>query len=501
MGTRCIPSSRKNPTDEQLAVAVRQNPELAAARGLWGDLGFLDKVSELNPGLKHTQFADYHGHGWVFRAIFKKDKKGTLMDQDDVPIRHDDPAKFQKAVHLKDIHLANGMQCMDCHFLQDVHGDGRLFTEARNATSIACIDCHGTIDKRPTLVTTNTGGKVSLAESVTTWGARFWWEEEQEAVMLPPKDNQPAVQAVDNEKRPLFRARRVLYQRSAMDPNMIWEVPQTMDTVDPSYTANYRHKPMRDNGRNIYSAEPRPHYNPKSAYAKTLHRDGVTWGGIPARADQNATLAHSHEKIECQICHTSWATSCFGCHLPMRANTRTPQNKFEGTTSRNFVSYNPQVVRDDVFMLGIDGTVKKHKLAVVRSSSAVLVGSQNASREWIYSQQQTISWEGYSGQAFNPHFAHTTSSVNTTKNCTDCHLSKAGDNNAWVAQMLGFGTGTVNFFGRYAYVGAEKHGLYGVVWTEREEPQAPIGSRFHEIAYPDNFRNFVEKDHRELKEA
>src|ERR1700716_4099568 len=75
-----------------------------------------------------------------------------------------------------------------------------------------------------------------------------------------------------------------------------------------------------------------------------------------------------------------------------------------------------QVVRDDVFMLGIDGTVKKHRMAVLRSSSAVVVSSQNANREWVYSQQQTFSAEGYSGQGVNTHFPHTTSSVGTTKN-------------------------------------------------------------------------------------
>ena len=144
-------------------------------------------------------------------------------------------------------------------------------------------------------------------------------------------------------------------------------------------------------------------------------------------------------------------------------------------------------------MLGIDGTVKKHKLAVIRASSQVIVGSQNANREWIYSQQQTIAWEGYSGQAFNPHFAHTTSSVGTTKGCTDCHMAKDGSNNAWMASLLGYGAGTVNFLSRYIWVGARARAACGPSpWTEREEPQAPLGSRFHELAYPDNFKHFVE---------
>ena len=442
-GEFMYPKQQRNPTDDELVIETQSNPEAAAAKGLWGDKEFLDKVSELNPKLKNTQFADYHGHGWVFRAIFKHDRKGNLLDLRDNKISHDDPQKFAKAVHLKDIHLAKGMQCTDCHFEKDVHGNGMLYGEPRNATTINCIDCHGTVDQRPTLVTTGNAGAYDLLNtSNTPWGPRFVWEGTK------------------------------LFQQSVMAPDIRWEVPQTIDTVDP------------------LSA----HYNPKSAYAKTLQRDGKTWGGVVSSdpAERRVRLAHDNTAMDCQICHTSWATSCFGCHLPMKANQRVAQNKFEGVTDRNFTTYNPQVVRDDVFMLGIDGTVKKNRMAVIRSSSAVVVSSQNQNREWVYSQAQTFSAEGYSGQAFNPHFPHTTSSVGTTKNCTDCHLSKSNDNNAWMTQLLGFGTGTVNFFGRYAYVGEGHEGFHGVVWTEADEPQAAIGSHLHKIAYPDNYRKHLE---------
>src|SRR5262249_17051286 len=92
----------------------------------------------------------------------------------------------------------------------------------------------------------------------------------------------------------------------------------------------------------------------------------------------------------------------------------------------------------------------------------------------------------YSGQAFNPHFPHTTSGKGTTKRCTDCHLSAANDNNAWMTSLLGFGTGTVNFFGHYAWAGADG-ALYSVIWTEPTEPQAAIGSDLHKIASPKNY--------------
>lgn len=447
------PKQQHDPTDDELVRATVQNPEAAAARGLWGNRDFLEKAAELNPKLKHTQIADYHGHGWLFRAVFKQDKKGNRLDLDDNIVAHSD---FKRAVHLKDIHLAKGMQCVDCHFEVEVHGNGLLYGEPRNATTIMCVDCHGTVDKRPTLITTGASGHwnmvqrkiepVDLAKSATPWKPRFEWE----GLDTPaPK----------------------LYQNSTMSPDIRWEVPQTKDTVDPTH----------------------PRYNMKARYAKTLQRDGEKWGEVPkSEAECAEKLAHSNAKMDCQICHSSWATSCFGCHLPMKANQRVALNKFEGVIDRNFTTYNPQVVRDDVFMLGIDGTVKKNRMAVIRSSSAVVVGSQNANREWFYSQQQTVSGGGYSGQAFNPHFPHTTSGRGTTKNCADCHLSAANDNNAWMASLLGFGTGTVNFFGRYAWVGGEKE-LNGIIWTEADEPQAVIGSELHSRAYPRNFGDHVNR--------
>src|SRR5476651_2645163 len=145
-GEAMYPKIQKDPTDEEQIQSARKNPEAAAARGLWGDLNFLEKVSELNPKLKDTQFADYHGHGWVFRAVFKKDRQGHLLDTADKQISWSDPMKFAKAVHLKDVHLEKGMQCVDCHFLTEMHGNGMIYGETRNATMITCIDCHGTID-------------------------------------------------------------------------------------------------------------------------------------------------------------------------------------------------------------------------------------------------------------------------------------------------------------------------------------------------------------------
>jgi len=62
------------------------------------------------------------------------------------------------------------------------------------------------------------------------------------------------------------------------------------------------------------------------------------------------------------------------------------------------------------------------------------------------------------------------------------------------------GTGMMNFIGRYAYVGEEHHGFEAVVVTERDEPQAVIGSKLHELAFPDEFKAH-QKRGGNLKEA
>lgn len=176
-----------------------------------------------------------------------------------------------------------------------------------------------------------------------------------------------------------------------------------------------------------------------------------------------------------------------------------PMYHFEGTVTRQYSSYNPQVVREDIYMLGINGTTKGNKVAPVRSSSALILSSENLNRARFYIQQPPISAPGYSSQAFNTHVPHTVRSKET-KSCTDCHISKRNDNNAWMAQLLTLGTNFVNFMGRFAWVAEGKYGFEAVAVTEWTEPQAVFGSYLHRLAYPDHYRKHQEK-HLELTEA
>lgn len=477
-GKLMYPPQRKHLTAEEQIQAHMLNPEEAAARGNWGDPEFLAHVSELNPQARHTQFADFHGHGWVFRAVFKKDREGNMLDYkgDVLPdvttsglmaaMEPANPVERQTGkrregvpVHLMDVHLERGMHCADCHFGQDAHGNTKLYGEVRAAIEIACVDCHGSSTDRPVLMTSGPAappGGHNLQALRTPFGKRRF--------------------EVQGDK---------LYQNSVVENGLRWEIVQTLDTIDPASE----------------------HYRVRSHMAKTVgfSADGqLTWG----RSRKECRHAHQSSSMSCIACHSSWNPSCFGCHLPQRADLKMPTLHWEGDVSRNYTSYNFQTLRDDVFMLAHDGNVTRNRIGPARSSCAVHVGSYNGNRESIYVQQQTISAEGLSGIAFSTNVPHTVrgglpkgvgddgmrshrGGTFETKMCTDCHVSKYEDNNAIMAQLLMQGTNFVNFIGRYCWVAGGTSGLYAVEVTEREEPQAVIGSSLHALAYPEDYRKHL----------
>ena len=464
------PEKQRYPTAAEVHAVLERNPEAAAPKGKWGDVDFLRNVYDLNPTLKDTQFADYHGHGWNFRAILKRDREGNLLDKDGKIVSPDDPEKWRKngegkfvppgtnpgkTVHMMDIHAEKGMQCADCHFAQDSHGNGLIYGEVANAVEISCVDCHGTADDYPTL---RTSGPAAPPKG-------------NNLELLRNPDGQRRFEWIDDGG-----GRRGLIQRSLVDPKLEWRIHLVKDSVDPAS----------------------PLFNGKSARAKLMSKDGGETGTFAfGTGIAPGNRAHETGKMACFTCHLSWTTSCGGCHLPIEANWKTESHHFDGETSRNFATYNPQVARDEMFQLGVHMTTKGNETAPVRSTSALVLSSTNVNRERIYVQQPPVSAAGYSSQAFAPHFPHTVR-VEETKTCSDCHLSAKDDNNAIMAQLLLLGTNYVNFVGLNAWTGLEG-GFQATRVTEWDEPQAVIGSYLQRYAYPDFWRMHVEDNGRELK--
>ena len=488
------PKEQKYPTVQEQRDILDRNPEGASPRGLWGQTehethplvdangdgvidatedkpdspDFLRNVYDLNPSLKDTQFADYHGHGWNFRAILKRDRKGNLLDAEGNIVAPDDPEKWRrqgedqftpvgvnpgKTVHMMSIHAEKGMQCADCHYAQDSHGNGYIHGEVANAVEIRCRDCHGTAQAYPTLKTSG--------PAASPMG--------RDLSVLRNPDGRYRFEWITQD------GRRRLIQRSIIDPDLEWRVSLVKDSVDRTH----------------------PDYNEAAARAKLMSKRAASggderWGGEVAAAD----LAHGDDDLACFSCHMSWTTSCGGCHLPIEANWEAESHHFEGGATRNFATYNPQVARDQMFQLGRHQNTKGNIIAPVRSSSALVLSSTNINRERIYVQQPPVSAAGFSSQAFAPHFPHTVRKTET-KQCEDCHVSEANDNNAIMAQLFLLGTNFVNFVGVNAWVGLDG-GIEAVRVTEWDEPQAVFGSYLHKYAYPDYYNAHVERNGREL---
>ncbi|HEX8365195.1 MAG TPA: hypothetical protein VF603_07925 [Allosphingosinicella sp.] len=473
---------QRYPTAAQVHEVLERNPEGAAPRGLWGDEGFLREVYDrVNPIARHTQFADYHGHGWNFRAIFRRDREGNLVDEDGQRIAPGDPDTFRRgneglfvpagtnpgrAVHMMDIHAERGMQCADCHFAQDSHGNGFIYGEVANAIEISCRDCHGTARAFANLRTSGpaappNGTNLELLRN-EDGRRRFEWRDDE-------------------------NGRRILVQRSIVDPEREWVVSQVRDSVDRSLP------PCLPASQGMTG----PCFNELSARSKLMSRSGAETGRyVFGSGVAEGDLAHPDEGMACFTCHLSWTTSCAGCHLPIEANWRTASHRYESEETRNFATYNPQVAREDMFQLGRHMTTRGNIIAPIRSTSALILSSTNINRERIYVQQPPISASGYSSQAFAPHFPHTVRRTET-KQCSDCHVSAANDNNAIMAQLTLQGTNFVNFVGMHAWVGL-RGGFEAVRVTEWEEPQAVIGSYLQRFAYPDYYRMHVERNRREL---
>lgn len=393
---------------------------------------------------EQVAFAQYHGHDWNFRAVYWTDRRGTLLDANGKTIDFADPKKLEKAVHLADAHLEKGMHCIDCHGERDVHGDGQLYGAMIDAVETGCVDCHGTATARPTLRTTGAAaGTRSLSDDRTPFG-----------------------------QKQFERVNGRLIQRSKMQPDLSWTIPEVADIVDPAS----------------------PRYSAAAARAMAIRKDGE-WKGAPT---DPASLAHSSESMECFSCHSSWNTNCYGCHLPFDANGRAKEKHRGLGESRGYADYYPQVLRSDEITLGINGTAQGNQWSPIRSASAVVVSVRDRDRNVLVNQQPTVSASGLSGQAVSPNVPHTVRSKQTRR-CSDCHVSEKEDNNSILASTLGLGSNVANWMGDYAYV-ASDDALTAVRITEGYEPRPVIGSELHREVHPQSAKAHASRD-RQLEEA
>ena len=245
------------------------------------------------------------------------------------------------------------MHCVDCHFKQDNHGNGKLYGEPRAAVEIDCVDCHGTI-----------AGAATLDR--------------------PRARRRPGTDLTGAHARP--SASRASPAAAARSPSAAWstegvewEVPQVVDT---------RHaRATRTTTR-------------RRACAKTMQTDGTTWGDARRRRHEARPRQQQDDLLHLPLRRGRRAASAATSR--MKANEKKPILHNEGGDSRNWTTYNFQTLRDDIFILAKDGTVTRqpHRARPLRLRGARLARRTRTASGSTRSSRRSRP-EGFAGTAFS----------------------------------------------------------------------------------------------------
>lgn len=319
-----------------------------------------------------------------------------------------------------DVHFQVGMHCIDCHFLQDVHGDGQVYSTNWDLIEIECEDCHGANNK--------TNFKTS-----------------------GPNGGNDMRLALNEDLLPFFEERDgKVIQRSRVTTGLAWEVPQTIDINEVNPYAKEAHDPE------YHVAEP----GEGSEFAMT-------------QGTSELTVA----KVECQVCHNGFVTNCLGCHVEINVGDKQrnrvfPDGHIEKSAGENEIWLSNKhngghinfqllgLLRGSVVM-NQGGASEKGRLNTVRSSMEVMAGASDENGDTIrenltFTTFQTLDANSgrknvaTSGVAMNQTMAHTVRPAES-RGCELCH-SLVDDNGrvrneGLMAQTMGLGAGAVPFTG------------------------------------------------------
>jgi hypothetical protein len=321
-----------------------------------------------------------------------------------------------------DVHFERGMHCIDCHMLQDVHGDGHLYSTNWDAIEIECEDCHGARE-RATLFTTGPNGGNDLRG------------------------------AIDHDGRPYFEDQggRII-QRSRVTPGVFWEVPQL------------------STGEGLAAeAHSEDHLAPLPAPG--ARNTGSTFEG------EQGSSALVDSKLECYSCHSAWVHNCMGCHFNVNlgdavkksvdANgliTDVPgENEvwFANDEQAGRTNFQLLSLMRSPWVLGVNSKSEAGRLAPFRSSMEAHVSITDATLAQLLDNITFTTFQKVDGNSGRANVATSSVAMNHTlphtvrpkdvKGCETCHalVDDEGrvENEHILAETFGLGAG------RYPYVG------------------------------------------------
>jgi hypothetical protein len=318
-----------------------------------------------------------------------------------------------------DVHFERGMHCIDCHFIQDVHGDGNVYSTNWDAIEIECEDCHGA-SQRTNFLTSGPNGGNDLRR---------------------PRSE---------DLEPFFEERDgAIIQRSRVTPGLAWRVPQTAEINATNAYAREAHNQQ-------HVAEP---------------REGSTFAGLQGQSELTSA------KVECATCHNGFVTNCLGCHVEINIGDKQrdfvrPDGSIVKSAGENEIwltnKHNPGhinfqllgLLRGAVYM-GVGSHTEHGRLTAMRSSMEVMAGASDQNGHTIRENLSFTTFQmidgntgrrnvANSGVAKNQTMAHTVR-PGEARGCEMCHSLVANNgqvrNEHLMAQTFSLGTGSLPFTG------------------------------------------------------
>jgi hypothetical protein len=309
------------------------------------------------------------------------------------------------STHLKDVHLEKGMHCIDCHFYQDLHGDGNIYTTNWDHIEIECDDCHGLSvtrafeRERGKLLTSGPNGRNDLMKAKDEFGRAFFEVRKDQA------------------------GRERLFQRSRVTAGLEWEVKQVADSAAAPVDGNPDSSPHSD---------------------KHL----PTRPGEPGQG----------RKLECYSCHNSFAMNCLSCHYQQNFVKGQAEVFLTGahmSSKTNFQLFG--MVRGPL-ILGVDGNAEQNRISPFRSSMEAFVSVADCNGDTLAAKvthSNCRSGKPTSGIGMNNFMPHSVRRE-TVRDCDTCHTATDAQgrftNNHILAQTMGLGTGRLTDVGDFLFV-------------------------------------------------
>ena len=348
--------------------------------------------------------------------------RATCSTQTASTVASDDPKKFDKAAHLEDIHLRKGhaVRGLPLRAGQPRQRQNSTASRAPPSSSIASIATARFGNARRCV----TSGPAAPAGGTHLDALRTPWRS---------GDSNGATAN--------------FIQRSMMEHDREWEVVQTLDSITPG----------------------NPHYNEKSRLAKTLRTDGAHLG---RRAEGRiATRARQQQHDLLRLPHVVDAQLF---RLP-------PVD--DAPTSKHAHAAQRRADDAQLDLVQLPGAARRrlhagrgrHGDRTSRRAGALVVRDSGEFAEPESRVALQHAADGFGRRLQRAGVQHVRAAhgarARKPRACTDCHVSAARDNNAWMSMLLLQGTNLLNFMGRYVYVAAGNKGFDAVVTAEHDEPR------------------------------